>query len=72
MFKVFFSTAIMSLVLNYHGRDSNNDSADFSQLGGSMDFSLNVTDVIVTVKVQTFLDLEAVLTFQLWSFLVAS
>jgi hypothetical protein len=37
-----------------HGRDSNNDCADFSQLGGGVDFSLNVTDMIITVMVWTF------------------
>jgi len=48
-----------------HGRDSNNDGADFSQLVGSANFSLNVTDVTVTMTVQNFPDLEAVPTFQL-------
>jgi len=39
--------------------------ADFSQLGDGVDFSLNVADVIVTVTVRTFPNLEAVPTFQL-------
>jgi hypothetical protein len=34
-----------------HGRDSNSDDANFSQLGGGADFSLNVTDVTVTMTV---------------------
>jgi hypothetical protein len=33
-----------------HGRDN----ADFSQLGGGVNFSLNVTDVTVTVMIRTF------------------
>jgi len=40
-------------------------SADFSQLGDGADFSLNVTDVTVTMTVQTFPNLEGVPTFQL-------
>jgi len=39
--------------------------ADFSQLGDGVDFSLNVADVTVTVTVRTFPNLEAVPTFQL-------
>jgi len=46
--------------------------ADFSQLGDGADFSLNVADVIVTVTVRTFPNLEAVPTFQFSSFPVAS
>jgi len=38
--------------------------ADFSQLGDSADFSLNVVDVTITMTVRTFSNLEAMPTFQ--------
>jgi hypothetical protein len=64
---VFICLLICLLLLmdGCHERDSNSDGVDFSQLGGGVDFSLNVTDVTVTVTVRTFPDLEAVPTFQL-------
>ncbi len=46
-----------------HRRDNNSDDANFSQLGGGVDFSLNVTDVTVTVIIRTFLNWEVVRTF---------
>jgi hypothetical protein len=44
---------------------TDNDGANFSQLGGGADFSLNVADMTVTMTVRTFPNLEAVPTFQL-------
>ncbi len=38
VFRVYFSTTIMSLVLSYHGRDNNSDGANFSRLGGGANF----------------------------------
>jgi hypothetical protein len=59
------SSYYLCLGSSCHGRDNDSDGADFSQLGGGADFSLNVTDVTIIVTVQTFPDLEAVPTFQL-------